>query len=552
MIKTYFFIFIFLIICNLESHSQHYIDSTTTYLKGGTNINVQPGDTIYLEAGHKPYLLLENIVGKPDSIIVIINYQGKVIINTNHYFGISTKGCDYFKITGTGINTIDYGIDIQKVEHGTGIGLTGLSNHFEVDHIRISNTLLAGIYAKTDPDTTFSSVRDSFLMEDIYIHHNLLENITDEGMYIGSTKYFGQHISFNGGDTLLFPHLLHNVDISFNKIMNTGWDGIQLSSASQDAAIHDNIIINDSYRDYPNQMSGLMVGGGTKAEVYNNYISGGHGSGIVLVSLGGQRIYNNIIIDAGKNYYPNDITLMQHGIYVDDVTIQPDSSFLIFNNLIANPKSDGIRFRSLLSKNNKIANNVIINPGNYGYYDTLHTSFMAKDAFIMLTDKNIDVDTFSNIWVIDPSNLKFTDPINHNFTLLSNSPLIDAGVNLINYGIDIDFYNHGRPYGLGFDIGPFEYNSFYQGINKSQLINNFRIFPNPAHDYIHIIAPSNIPFYKVQIYDINGKRIAADSLQMQEIQSKTVTINISTLTKGTYLLKVISEKTNKTIKFIKL
>ena len=552
MKKSNIFIIFIMFFFNINADSQHYIDSTITYIKGNDNITLQPGDTIYLRAGHKPFLFLENIVGAPGAPIVITNYGGQVIFDTEHYFGISTKHCDYFKITGTGVNTIDYGFDIQKVGNGTGIGISALSNHFELDHIRIANTKLAGIYAKTDPDTTFTSVRDSFIMEDVYIHDNLLENITDEGMYIGSTKYFGQHIPWHGGDTLLYPHLLKNVDISFNKIVNTGWDGIQLSSASQNAEIHDNIIINDSYRDYPNQMSGMMVGGGTKADVYNNYISGGHGTGIVLVSLGGQKIYNNIIINAGKKYYPNDLTLMQHGIYVDDVTIQPDSSFLLFNNLIVSPKSDGIRFRSLLSQNNKIINNVIIRPGNYGYYDTLHTSFTSNDAYIMLTDKNIDVDTIRNIGRMNSVSLHFTDTLKNNFTLLPNSPLIDAGYDLSGYGITKDFYNHSRPYGVNYDIGPFEYNSFYQGINKSNLVNSFKIYPNPAHDYLKIISLPEVPFYKIEIYDITGKRISADSLQMPVILTKTTSINISSLTAGVYFLRLISESDIDIIKFVKI
>ena len=83
---------------SIEAKSQHYIDSSTTYLKGASNIFVSPGDTIYLRAGHKPFLLLENIHGNADSMVVIINYGGKVIINTQNYYGISTQNCTFFKI----------------------------------------------------------------------------------------------------------------------------------------------------------------------------------------------------------------------------------------------------------------------------------------------------------------------------------------------------------------------------------------------------------------------------------------------------------------------
>jgi hypothetical protein len=520
--------------------AQIYIDSTVTYLKGGANINVKPGDTVYLRAGHKPYLLLEDIHGKKDSVVVFINYGGTVIINTTHYFGITTKNCTYFRITGSGDQSIAYGIDIQKVENGSGIGISSLSNHFEIDHIRIANTLLAGIYAKTDPDTTFRSVRDSFLMEDVFIHHNLLYNIRDEGMYIGSTKYFGQHITYRGKDTLLFPHLLHHVDISFNKIINTGWDGIQLSSASQDAVIHDNMILNDSYRDYPNQMSGIMVGGGTKADCYNNYISGGHGCGIVLASLGGQRIFNNIIINAGRKFYPSDLTQMQHGIYVDDITVEKDSSFYIFNNLIYQPKSDGIRFRSLLSKNNKIANNVIIKPGNYGYYDTLNTSFNPQDAFIMLTDKNISVDTFSNQWSMNCNNLGFTDTLTYDFTLLPSSPLIDAGADLTSYGILFDIYNHTRPYGTAYDIGPFEFNAVYLKTQKNSKKSTINIFPNPASTSLIIRSAVPLTNPEISIFNISGQEVKTDTASVRTISPFSVFVDIESLKNGIYFIRIVN------------
>ena len=48
------------------------------------------------------------------------------------------------------------------------------------------------------------------------------------------------------------------------------------------------------------------------------------------------------------------------------------------------------------------------------------------------------------------------DPANANFTLLSSSPLIDAGVNA---GITTDYIGAIRPQGAGYDIGAYEYPS---------------------------------------------------------------------------------------------
>lgn len=540
---------IFILGISIPLQAQIYLDSTQNYVLGGANVQVSPGDTIYLLAGHRPYLLFENIHGNADSVVVIINHSGKVIINTNHYFGISTKNCSYFKLSGYGDSSIVYGIDIQKVENGSGIGLSQLSNHFELEHIRIANTLLAGIYAKSDPDTTFKTVRDSFLMEDVYIHDNYLENIRDEGMYIGSTKWFGQHIAYQGGDTLLFPHYLEHVEIARNIIVRCGWDGIQLSSAHKNASIHDNQIYFDSYRNYPNQMSGIILGGGTKADCFNNYISHGNGTGILVGSLGGQKIYNNIIIKAGDDFYPNDITRMQHGIYIDDVSIMPDSAFELFNNLIYEPKSDGIRMRSTLSKNNLAFNNIIIRPGNYHYYDTLNTQFTADDAYIMLTDQTIDMQICHNKFSESCKNLGFTDTSRFDFTLTPNSILIDSGLDY--YPFSMDFYHNPRIIGAHTDIGPFEFNSLtvhYQHIEKE---STWKLAPNPIGDYFILRAdiPLNLNKVKIVVYDSVGK---IQKIPFNIEYENAISFDSSNLKCGVYFVKIQYGTSSNTLKMIKI
>lgn len=526
---------------------QHFIDSNTVYLKGNSNIFVKPGDTIYLLAGSKSYLLLENLHGNADSNIVIINKNGKVEINTNHYFGISTKNCTYFKISGNGSPNIKYGIDISRVQNGAGIGISGLSNHFELENIRISNTALAGIYAKSDPDTSFQGTRDKFLMKGIKIHDLLIEDVSDEGMYIGSTKYFGQNVSYQGADTLVFPHLISDISIYQNIIINSGWDGIQLSSASEKSSIFSNIILNDSYKKYHNQMSGIMLGGGTKADCYNNFIADGNGTGIVVLGLGGQKIFNNIIINAGSDFFPNDLTKMQHGIYVDDGSVIPDSSFNLFNNLIINAKSDGIRFRSLLSKNNLIANNIIINPGNYGYYDTLGTSYNAEDAYIMITDTNVDVDILANSKALFYKNFNFIDSTNFNFCLASNSPLIDMGINLDFLGYEFDFYNNLRNKGLNWDIGPFEFDTQLVEIQKIKTgMKEWEVYPNPANFELNIKSTKDFKNGKYQIMNDLG-----DIIQFGEFNIENK-LDVSELSAGLYFIIILNDRNEiKSKKFIK-
>jgi hypothetical protein len=99
-------------------------------------------------------------------------------------------------------------------------------------------------------------------------------------LYIGNSKYFGQVVNCNGVDTLLLPSLLNGVKIYNNIISYSGWDGIQVSSASSNCQIYDNLIMFDSQDEYFAQMSGILLGGGSKCDCFNNYITDGKGNGI--------------------------------------------------------------------------------------------------------------------------------------------------------------------------------------------------------------------------------------------------------------------------------
>ena len=177
---------------------------------------VKPGDTLYFSAGSKNSITLKNFRGKSGSPIVIINRGGEIIIDTDNYFGISIQNCQHVKFTGSGFPGVFYGFKIKRVANGAGMGIGNLSSDIEVDHVSIENTSVGGLYAKTDPDCELGSVRGKFTQYNTVIHDNYIANVSDEGMYIGSTKYDGQVVKCNGKDTLLMPSLLDGVKIYNN------------------------------------------------------------------------------------------------------------------------------------------------------------------------------------------------------------------------------------------------------------------------------------------------------------------------------------------------
>lgn len=529
------------------------VDSLTNVIDGNSppfNL-VLPGDTLLFENGRHDFILLRNFTGELNNPIVIINGGGMVTINTNHYYGISIRNCRYIKFTGTGDVNHFYSFRIERVENGGGIGIGEGSSDFEIDHVSIENCHGAGISAKTDPDCTFINTREKFTQFNTIIHDTYIAATSYEGMYIGSTKYFGQTVNCEGRDTLLLPSLLKGIRIFNNIIKYSGWDGIQVSSASSDCNVFDNLVMFDSQDEYNNQMSGIMLGGGSKCNCYNNYIGNGKGNGIENHGLGGNRIFNNIIIDAGRSYFPSDSTQMRHGIFISDVSMLTDSSVYILHNNIINPKSDGIRFSSVKSRNNLVASNAIINPGNFDFYENGNTSFKGIDSYLMLTDHSIDVSSKNNFYSRTDTDAGFSD---NEYTLLAGSPLIDSGYFDLK-GIDSDYYSHPRLYGLNPDIGAVEYNPEYLGIADQNPFFETKplLYPNPVSTLLNInyrsYSCTKVTFI---VYDLHGNRIISRSCFPKSGEINSIKVDVGYFDAGLYIYQLSSDQHIVTGKFIKM
>jgi hypothetical protein len=507
---------------------------------------VQPGDTVRIEAGQREFLLIRNFSGDSLLPVVFINEGGQVQINTSHYYGMSVRNCRYVHFTGTGDTTIRYGISISKVENGGGIGFGDKSSDIEMDHFSITHCKGVGISAKTDPDCTNGVSRSSFTQFNTIIHDNYIAHVSYEAMYIGSTKYFGQVLHCTS-DTLVLPPLLEGVLIYNNVISNTGWDGIQVSSAGKRCKVFGNIIENDSQEGFYNQMSGISLGGGSKCDCYNNLIFNGKGNGIEMHGLGGNHIFNNVIINAGRTYLPGNFNEMRHGIYVSDVSMDQDSAVNISHNTIVSPKSDGIRFASILSRHNLLVSNLIINPGNYDFYENGGTNFDGNDSYIMLPNLNTDAIIQNNYFTRNAEQAGVDSVL---FIPVEHSPLIDAAYP--QPGIAFDFYNHLRPLGNAPDIGAFEFDKSAQSITNEPLTRLSPVlYPNPANDYIHIQFSDQVnDLIRFEIFSIQGDSVLS-AVSAPGMKNNVVSVNISQLSTGLYCYRIIARNQIFTGKFIK-
>lgn len=71
-----------------------------------------------------------------------------------------------------------------------------------------------------------------------------------------------------------------------------------------------------------------------------------------------------------------------------------------------------------------------------------------------------------------------------------------------------------------------------------EIDRQLEIFPNPAHSMLNIERPSNQSDFKLELYDVSGKLIVPTLTN----NGTLLQVDISELTKGTYFVKLISDK----------
>lgn len=495
-------------------------------------VNILPGDTICINGGLRSYLLFKNISGTANQPVVIINRNAQSVIDTDHFYGVKFSGCRHVKFIGTSSANQPYGVKINRVGNGAGISIDDLSTNIEIAFIEIANTALGGIYAKTEPNCTFVSTRDKFTMYNISIHDCYLHDIEDEGFYIGSSKFTGQYLP--DCDTTVFPHFIHGVDIYNNIVERTGWDGIQVSSAPINCRIFNNIIRNDSYRETHNQMSGILIGGGSNCDCYNNQIFDGKGDGIDVFGYGTMKLYNNLIVRAGKTFQPANPDLSRHGVFVGNSPDGASAVIHLMHNTIIEPKSTGIRFFNSNTTNNLVFNNIITNPGNF--------STIGNRAYF---NTDISENLFSirnNLFSEQPTEIKFINISLDNYDLSPSSPAVNtgffAGLNAVNF----DLLNRPRPHNSGYDIGAYESQDPYANIVESTAKIKTKVYPVPASDkiFISVKIPTNQSI-QLLIKTIDGKMIYETEKVYSSMDETIFEINVNNWYSGIYILKLQSE-----------
>jgi len=424
----------------------YLIPASQSIIDGATQ-NIPAGSKICIDASvERGSLTLKNINGTASNPITVVNQGGQVrmITASRTAQGLAIFSSSFVHVTGTG-STDNYGFYVSGWEKGVDIGSASPSTNIEVDHVEVANQGFAGFMAKTDPSCTNNVTATTFSMKNTVLHDNYVHDTNGEGFYVGSSKYDGHSLT---GCGTKYPHPMDGINIYNNRVINTGLDGIQVGSTEGNCRVHDNIVLSASRRSDPNltgQEQGILVNAGKNCDVYNNFIrdtgvaGSGGGIGIVTQADAG-NIYNNIIINSPD-----------WGIWSKtDRTVT--GVLNILNNNIINTGSDGIMIYNKYLRNSRIQNNIIVNPGPSSKLYNVPRAYISLLSGVSSSNFTIS----NNVSKVTIDEVKFTDPTNDGYYLNSDSPALNAGVNVASLGVTFDFLNNSRPQEGVYEIGAIE------------------------------------------------------------------------------------------------
>ncbi|RPI82574.1 MAG: hypothetical protein EHM41_18030 [Chloroflexi bacterium] len=377
---------------------------------------VQPGDVLCLVPGVRSNMKIQNLHGTPEKPIIIRNEGGNVIITGEDLLtgGIGIKSSSYVRISGAGVVSqcgAEYepeeqncGIEIVDTHKGVKINTPdGVLNDIELDHIFIHET---STLTETRGITIHPLERQ--LISGIYVHHNYVTNTLAEGIYIGAEPR-GKPYEELGK--------ISDVDISYNRVENTGYDGIKVKVAIENVNVHHNVVLNNGLSRTPAHQGGIKLA--MSVGNYYNNLSINNFEGIRM----GRELENS------NSRYFNNVVVNSESVGIGST----ESHAEIFNNTVVYSSATGI---DATGTDSKVFDNIIV--------ETMGTPINSPRGYV---GKNF----IGSIYQVG-----FINPINGDYRLLPDSPAIDAGEEQGPF-VSIDYEDKPRVQGVRQDLGAYEY-----------------------------------------------------------------------------------------------
>ena len=479
------------------------------YLIDGKALGIKPGNTVCLKAGVKyGNIKFINLIGTASRPITIKNCGGKVVINTSASTALKVNSSKYFRVTGSGDGQ-QYGIELSGAK-SLGLSLGEGSTNFEIDHIEVHSIGFAGIMAKTDPACGKPYSRSQFTMYDIKLHDNYVHGTQGEGLYVGHSFYAKGRSTSCGK---LMPHAIKGAKIYNNVVKRTGWDGIQVGSVIEGGEIYGNLVEDAGRKKNGTHGNGIQLGEGTGGKCYNNVIKNSYANGMIVLGLGDNVIFNNIIINSGGQ-----------GAFIDSrPPASPGKGFKFINNTVINAGESGVRIYATDGHmHNHVKNNIIVG---------------GKEKVRLLHKGVTNTSVSNNYETNDINKVKFVNAGGGDYHLTSASPAVNKGADMKGYGVTFDMDKKSRPSSGSFDIGAYEYGGSSE--NKENKLPSV----NAGSDRT-LTLPSNKLTLEAKASDPDGsiasyewvKESGPSSIKINN--TKKAKIEVKDLTAGSYVLKV--------------
>jgi hypothetical protein len=415
--------------------------------------SINPGDTLTLASGTRGPLTIRNCSGASANPIIIRNdpdgsgptvirrgtgSTGGFILNCFNCIGVEIDGSYKWRGAPAGKT---YGIKVTMTG-GAGpsafVRIGGMSRFVTIRNVEIDGAWPAianfGVGIRLNDLTVRRSKYPGLWREGILIEDNYIHDIANSGMYIGG--------NYDEGG---LP--LRNIEIRFNRVEDTGFEGINTNSMwAGDNSIHHNEIRragkNGARTSMAAQYSGIKNIAGT-VKIYNNWVESTGQHGIQVWTQEGPKasegkgpfeahIWNNVIVDAGALWRP--FMLNSYGIHVGAQPGCEKPVPNIYNNTVVNPRRSGIHVTDDAGAG-IVRDNIVAGAGS--------NPIIVVPNYVRLINNRVGTVT----------QMAFKDAQRQNFRLTVNSPARNQG------GDDFpnkDFDDVTRPKDGAADQGAFE------------------------------------------------------------------------------------------------
>jgi hypothetical protein len=381
----------------------------------GTELGVQPGETVCIMAGAYSFIRFREIRGEEGNPVTVVNCGGVVEVkNTDRAYAIDFQGSSHhFRLTGTGDSSTMFGFRVSApdVEPYPGVGLWFLdkSTDYEVDHVEVYETGFAGVMAKTDPLCDGSADQDVFIQKNVRLHHLWVHDTGGEGFYVGSTQSNGHTITCNEQQEVHQPHFLEGIEIDHVLVEDTGWDGAQVGMARQGCVVRDSVIRRVGLAGEQYQQQGLQIGSWSRCHVRRNVLSDGQAMGVFVLGAYDTTVADNVIMRFAED-----------AVYANANELPDPVSYRLVHNTLGGFGGNAARvFGDLVT--GVAWNNLVL--GSEGA--------IAAGGDVTWSEEG-------NLFVADAAAAGFVDASADDYHLADDSPARAAGVDHTADGFDVD------------------------------------------------------------------------------------------------------------------